>query len=400
MTARPRILYVCPAWPHDQAHGGQLRALHLGRALQSIGDVQLAVIDGEPTAPDAVTRTAAEFDVLEEFHSGLPRRRVRDRLDWALNPRCRNVHGTRISAADQQRFAAHAARADLVWFLKLRTANSLPHWRWPRSVMDLDDVPSLYARAARRSSPTLAGRLQATVHGWIYRRRERLLLERFTVLAVCSEDDRAHLGFRDRVHVIPNGFARPARDPQPQPASPPRLGFMGLYRYGPNYDGVRWFVEHCWPEVKRQVPGIRLRLVGADTDGPLRPRDPAIDGLGWLPDPAAEIATWSAMIVPIRSGAGTRIKIPAAFSRRCPVVSTSFGAYGYAVEPDRHLLLADAPSAFARACVHLARCPAAGRLLAANAWDTFLQRWTWDAIARQVAATAEDGLRRTASPTA
>lgn len=398
-ASRPRILYVCPAWPHDKAYGGQLRALHIGRALQQVGDVQLLVINAEPAQPDAAARTAAEFSLVGEI-KGAPAtsRRLRDRVDWALNPRCRNAHGLLAAPSEMHRILQLAADADLVWFLKLRTANLLDRWHWPRSVMDIDDVPSVFAHATRQASAALAHRMEARLHAWIFRRRERLLLERFTVLSVCSETDQRHLGFPDRVHVIPNGFARPARDPVHRPQHPPHIGFMGLYTYAPNFDGVRWFVEHCWPELKRTVPGIRLRLVGAETDGPLKPNDPAIDGLGWVPDPAAEVATWSAMIVPIRTGAGTRIKIPDAFSRRCPVVSTSFGAYGYPLEHGKHLLLADDAAGFVNACRQLIQFPDLGRSLAEHAWHDFLRRWTWDAIAPSVVATAEDCLRRSRSP--
>ena len=50
-------------------------------------------------------------------------------------------------------------------------------------------------------------------------RRDRLLGERFTVLAVCSETDKSYLhklGVKAPVHVIPNGFlaARCAASPE------------------------------------------------------------------------------------------------------------------------------------------------------------------------------------------
>ena len=40
-------------------------------------------------------------------------------------------------------------------------------------------------------------------------------------------------------------------------------------------------------------------------------------------------------------GAGSRVKVAEAFSRRCPVVSTPVGVYGYNVENERELLIAD-----------------------------------------------------------
>jgi glycosyltransferase involved in cell wall biosynthesis len=125
----------------------------------------------------------------------------------------------------------------------------------------------------------------------------------------------------------------------------------------------------------------------------LRPNAPDIEALGYLTDPADEIATWSAMIVPILHGAGTRVKIADAFSRKCPVVSTHLGAYGYDVRNGRELLVADDPRQFASACVALIRDRAAAEAISERAYNAFLKKWTWDAIAPRVWAAAEDALR-------
>jgi polysaccharide biosynthesis protein PslH len=133
--------------------------------------------------------------------------------------------------------------------------------------------------------------------------------------------------------------------------------------------------------------------VGQGTDGPLKPSDPSVDGLGWVENPEMEVASWSVTIVPIRIGAGTRVKIADAFSRKCPLVSTRFGALGYDVQNGRELLLADNPEEFATACTSLIRDPESADAMAKRAYSAFLEKWTWDAIAPRVWATAEDCLR-------
>jgi glycosyltransferase involved in cell wall biosynthesis len=143
------------------------------------------------------------------------------------------------------------------------------------------------------------------------------------------------------------------------------------------------------------MPEVRFRLLGRDTDGPLQPRDAGVDALGWVADPAAEIATWSAMVLPIRFGGGTRVKLADAFSRKCPVVSTPFGARGYAVESGRQLLLAESAADFAAACIAQLRDPARASQLADCAWADFLRLWTWEAITPRIHAALEDCRRRT-----
>src|SRR5207253_3633751 len=98
------------------------------------------------------------------------------------------------------------------------------------------------------------------------------------------------------------------------------------------------------------VPDAELRLVGLSTDGAAKPGGPDIHGLGYLESAAEEMATWSAMIVPIHEGAGTRVKIADAFSKGIPVVATELGASGYSIKNHVELLIADAPEDFAAAC--------------------------------------------------
>ncbi|MFO1497478.1 MAG: glycosyltransferase family 4 protein [Verrucomicrobiota bacterium] len=191
-------------------------------------------------------------------------------------------------------------------------------------------------------------------------------------------------------------------------AQPTRLGFIGLLRYPPNLEGIHWFLQKVWPIIKRHEPAVRLRLVGAGADATLAGSSADVDVLGWVSDPSVEIATWSAMIVPIRVGGGTRIKIAEGFGRGCPVVTTSLGAFGYEdVRSGEDIVLADSPEAFAQACVALIRDQSLGERLAANAWEKFCCKWTWDAMAPRVAAAVEQCLRnagstsmRTATPAA
>jgi glycosyltransferase involved in cell wall biosynthesis len=392
-VSRPQILYLTSSWPHDQSFGGQIRALQIGRALQKVGQVTVAVVSSDTATSDVIKRAADEFAVEPPVRVNLePNRGLIPRLQWALNPRFLNVHGCVANAADRERLLKRLNDFDLVWVQNSRTPNILNQWDWPRAVLDIDDLPSAFQRTVWQNGAGLNEKLKAGVRMRLLQRRERFWKDRFSVLSVCSEADRQHLGGGEHVHVIPNGFERPANEPVRKPLDPPRIGFIGLYSYSPNLEGMKWFLRECWPLIKRQVPDVRLRLVGKDSDGPLKPNAQDVDALGYVADPADEIATWSAMIIPVRHGAGTRVKIADAFSRKSPVVSTHLGAHGYDVKDGRELLLADHPKDFADACVSVIRDRAAATAMAERAYAAFLEKWTWDAIAPRVWAAAEDAL--------
>ena len=360
-----------------------------------MGDVEVIVLDGEGRPEEARRRDHRLAIAYSVPVVPRPNVELRKKLAWVVNPRHLYPHGCGVEDSAARRIADTARSFDLTWFFKLRTANMLPQWSWPSSIVDIDDVPSTYERSLLTTEPVMARPLAyARYQSW--KRREGLLGERFTHLAVCSEADRRYLqrlGVSSSIHVIPNGSDKPVAAPIRQPATPPRLGFIGIFDYLPNSSGVAWFARECWPFIKREIPDARLRLVGRDSDGPLKPQGPDIDGLGWVDDVADEASTWSAMIVPIRNGAGTRGKIAQAFGLKLPVVSTSLGAFGYEAPNGDVMYLADTPGAFASACVKALREPDAGRAMAERAWQAFLERWTWDAIGASIRKAASDCLQ-------
>lgn len=385
-----RILYITPCWPHGPSFGGQLRALHLGRALQEMGDVTLAVVSSDAPGIDALREINGEFDLHGHIRvKTQPNVSVAERTSWLLNPRYMNVHGSVANESDCAALLKRLPEFDLIWVLNSRTPNILQQWSWPGAVLDLDDIPSLFHRSVQQTASGFEPRMKAQLNARISRRREKLWRQRFTTLSVCSERDRKYLGGGSEIYVIPNGFPKPISEPRRSPVRPARFGFIGLFNYMPNLEGVRWFIRECWPLIKKEIPDALLRLIGKDTDGELQPVGQDVQGLGWIADPAAEIATWSAMIIPVLHGAGTRVKIADAFSRKCPVVSTPLGAYGYEVKDGRELRLAGNGADFAAACVALARHPEQGQALAENAWHRFLQNWTWESITPRVRAAAE-----------
>ncbi len=318
------------------------------------------------------------------------------KIGWTLDPRSDYPNGCGVGSSELQCVLESLNEFDLIWFFQLRAPDSFPNSAWKRSVVDIDNIPSMYERAALQAGCGARDRFLALRRLISLRRREKLLGERFSVLAVCSEEDRNYLGqigVKIPVHIIPNGFEKPLTEPVRSPATPPRIGFIGLFEYFPNRDAINWFVNKCWPRIKRDVPEARLRLVGRDSDGLLKPSGPDIDGLGWVANTSDEISTWSAMVVPVRIGAGTRIKIAHAFSQKCPIVSTTLGAYGYGAVDGSEIYLADSAEAFSNACLKAVQEPEMAKQMAERAWRQFLEKWTWDAIRPTVWAAAEDCLR-------
>jgi polysaccharide biosynthesis protein PslH len=384
----PQILYVTSVHPHAREYGAQQRVLNICRLLKRHGSVSVVLLSDTPVDADSLRETEREFQevivfVLEAAQLATLWQRVRFELD----PNFVNTSFFQIGAVDRQTLLKKIANSDLVWIHTIRTANECGIYRWPKSILDLDDLPSQLNASNAKVQRGIVRRLKTARMSMIWRRRERRVFERFDMVTVCSEPDRRYLGGDWRVSVVPNGFEEPPIKPLRALALPPRLGFIGGLWGLPNQDGVDWFIESVWPTVKSSVPGARLRIVGGGGRHNLANDGPDIDQLGFVVDPSEEISTWSAMIVPIRIGGGTRVKIAQAFSRNCPVVSTPLGAYGYSVRDGEDILIADSKNSFAAACIRLIEDPTLGSNLAEKAWLKFQKDWTWRAVGESLART-------------
>jgi len=391
MNSVPRILYVASHWPGAATYGAQQRVLHIGRLLQQVGHVGLAVVNCSAEAAQWRRQTEREFEMARVINAQpLRARGLCQRIRHELDVRYLATMPLGVSTDERQAMLDLARQYDIVWVHNIRTANVLGIYHWPRSVIDIDDLPSRLYRTSALSTGNFIRRLLDLRMSVLWRRREARLAQRFSILLVCSEDDRRYIR-GPRVRVLPNGFQRLTRVDR-RPAWPPRIGFIGTFKYWPNVDGVHWFYTKAWPIIRQHLPDCRLRLIGEGSEIAAGWGD-GVEPLGRIDDAAVEIATWSVMIVPVRVGAGTRIKIAEAFARECPTVATTLGAYGYGVRHGEELLLSDEPDMFAAQCVKLIQVPQEAKLLAERAYRRFLQNWTWDSysgIVKDVVKEATD----------
>jgi glycosyltransferase involved in cell wall biosynthesis len=116
--------------------------------------------------------------------------------------------------------------------------------------------------------------------------------------------------------------------------------------YPPNLLGLQWFVDECWPRVRRSFPEAMLDIVGRGGER-LRANDPTITVHNYREDLSTMYAAASVFVVPLISGSGIRLKILDAMNHCVPVVSTTVGYAGIEADVGRDLLVADDATGFA-----------------------------------------------------
>jgi glycosyltransferase involved in cell wall biosynthesis len=154
----------------------------------------------------------------------------------------------------------------------------------------------------------------------------------------------------------------------------PRFTFLGGFDYAPNIHGLDWFLRACRDEVLATLPDIEIDVVGAGTDRGLAAAEAwggRVRFHGWVDDLDTVLANSAALLSPLRTGSGVKIKVLEALARGLPVVATPPGVQGIDAGEDTGCLVAQDASGLAKALATACDPAVNARLSAAAraAWD-------------------------------
>jgi glycosyltransferase involved in cell wall biosynthesis len=134
--------------------------------------------------------------------------------------------------------------------------------------------------------------------------------------------------------------------------------------------------------VKAAIPDAHFVIVGQRPHTRLNvlQDDPSIIITGSVEDARPYIVSASVVVIPLRMGGGTRLKLLEAFALQAPIVSTPLGAEGFEVASGRELLLADEAGSFARSIVELINDRARANRLGQAGRSLAVERYDWQRI--------------------
>jgi glycosyltransferase involved in cell wall biosynthesis len=258
----------------------------------------------------------------------------------------------------------------------------------PALVVDSHNIDYDLARQYTRTGGGLLRRLYAEANWRKLRREELSTYRNADGVYLCSVADQQRL-LDDipgaRTMVIPNAadvdFYKP-RPTDPQPGGR-TVVFFGLMSYMPNIDGATYFIQEIWPRIADANPDARCKIIGGSPSPQLLAlAGPRIEFTGFVPDLRPHIAEAAAVIVPLRLGGGTRLKIVEAMAMGKAMVSTTLGAEGIDAVPGRDILIEDQPDAFADAVIRLLAEPDLAARIGNSARQLSEARYAWSAAAK------------------
>lgn len=348
--------------------GGKIRTYNILRALARDHELTLLSYYGGAHDPAYEPALREQFPLAEVVSGCWPTSKPGLALAFARNlpTGLPFTVGKFTSAAVRDRIVAgcRAGRYDVALCDFLAPSANFPDGLPVPTVLFQHNVESaLWVRRAQHERSALKRPVYRLESGRLSR-YEPAAVRRFDHVIAVSEHDKSLMSpWIDpaRISVTPTGvdlgkFREGAPDPG---GAGPLVVFVGSMDWEPNVDGILWFTEQVWPRIAAAHPSARLRVVGRQPPPSIRAlAGGAIEVTGAVPSVVEHLHAAAAVVVPLRIGGGTRLKIYEAMAARRPVVSTTIGAEGLDYRDGEDLLVADAPEAFASAVSGLLADPA------------------------------------------
>jgi glycosyltransferase involved in cell wall biosynthesis len=339
-----RTLLICEKYPLPENFGGGMRTMNFVRSLAGISAVEIAYCERETAAqmPDDPFADGHLLNLapipkkyhqhLSKFGKGIP-------------------HPIREYTADSCSRIAALIEARRYDYILLRRYVSLGNLRLNRAarkrvIVDFDDIVSgpLY-RSYFYPTNQIAKRALRHLNWKLLKWYERRCLQ-FGAAVFCSAKDAVALAGADKpnVFVVPNIYDSSAfgnYDFGDGSGNAQRLLFMGSLDYGPNVDGLVWFVQSVYRRFRAVNPQASLVVVGKNPAQSVKDlcAEAGIQLQPNVPDVKEYYEQCGAVVVPILSGGGTRIKILEAAAAGRPVLSTPLGAEGLDLSDGAEILL-------------------------------------------------------------
>jgi polysaccharide biosynthesis protein PslH len=232
------------------------------------------------------------------------------------------------------------------------------------------------------------------------RRYERSALGKFRHVIAVSEHDRQQMLAMDpacSISLVPTGVdVQKYAVAPPASVNPPRIVFTGSMDWEPNIDAVAYFCQEVLPRVRAGFPSAVFQIVGRNPHARVKQlASDFVQVTGTVPSVAEYLRDATLVVVPLRIGGGTRLKIFEAMAMGKAVISTSIGAEGLEVQSGRDLLLADDAASLADSITLLLRDSALRRRYELAAAQLAAQ-YDWSNIVQRFAAVLQEVSSRTA----
>lgn len=405
---RLSILWINLRLLHPLIGGDRIRTYQMLKTLRKTCRIHYFCPISKTDAGDAVTRASEYCDELTTYPNPAPRSgslgfytRILVNCLIGSTPFIAKKYASSLASQALGKLRHHPF--DLVVCDYLPSMIHVTHGGFSPTapiVLFQHNVESLIWRRQAETAPT-------PLHRWIFRREQSLTTAYEDASAAASngqiavsEDEVLH--FRNQrkmpnvLGCVPTGvdcdYFQPSADSEPA-----TIAFLGAMDWRANIDAVLEFHRKAWPPILRDTPSAHFLIIGRNphlTIRDLATTDNRVTVTGTVDDVRPHLARASIMVLPLRIGGGTRIKVFEAMAAGLAIVSTAVGVEGLPVKDGTHLLIAETPEQFAEKITWLIQHPQERARMAATARDFVLKNHSWQQATRQFLDLCQDLLKK------
>ena len=389
-----RFLFLTPDIPYPLNNGGKIRNYHLITQLAQRHEVTLYTFDLTPHVHGRVEalQQAGVRVLLAPLAPHQQNKRLYQ-LRSLLHPQPYQYF-ERYNKAMQDLLTTELTRHryDIVQveFAQMGYYD-LPNNGHTQTILDQHNVEHEVMYRTYRNEKSLLRKLYNYAEWRKFSRQEIKICRKFDKILTTSARDAQILGAKlpnKPFHVIPNGvdshYFTYDRQQKPEANS---LLFTGSIDYYPNTEGLLYFLHEIWPLLQQAQPDIKFYIAGKNPPPEIvafGQADPHVIVTGTVNDMRDYHHKAAVVVVPLRIGGGTRLKILEAMAMSRPVVSTTVGAEGIDHTAEENILLADTPEAFSQAVLTLLADPDLRQKMGQHGRGLIEKQYDWQAIATQL----------------
>ncbi len=385
-----KILFITPEWPYPLDQGGRIRMFHLLQQLAHHHEVHLISVLFQPVSPAEYAPLGLLCHSIQTILYPNSPWRAAGRVAKSLLLRRPYIISKYLAPAlpGLVRQTIEQVKPDCL-FVNVHYLAACGTGVGVPTLVDFHDIASvLYARFAQNPRWGLK-----KVHGHLQlpllTRFEALLPAQLRACTTVSEEDAAHLrrlSGGSNIFVLPSGVDEVYFQPQPVEVADCDLIYVGSMDYYPNVDGVLFLVQEVLPLIWQKRPNTTLSIVGRNPTKTVQQlaQDKRISVTGWVADVRPYLQRARLVLIPLRIGGGTRLKVLEAAAMGKTIVGTSIGLEGLGLENGRHAIFADTPERLAQATLHLLHSPEYRQQLGTAARSWVVERFSWQAVGRRL----------------
>lgn len=374
-----KVLVALPRFPYPLEKGDKLRAYHQIRCLSKNNDVVLFCVSHQEVSDEHIEKIKPYCSAIKVVTPSKIKVYY-NILKAFLSINSLQVNGYWNTKKIRNEYSAFEKEQnpDVVYCQMVRTME----WVKKSSKPKLLDFQDCLSKNVERRMYKTKGLLRRILHYEfkMLRSCEYDAFECYDAFTIISSADREAIPHQknDIISILPNGVDTALFRPR-NIAVEYDILFSGNMHYAPNIDAAVFLIKDIMPIVWQKRPHTTVMLAGADPVPTVkRLQSDKVTVTGWVNDIGECYAKAGLFVAPMRIGTGLQNKLLEAMATKKPCITSPLANNALAAEDGKQVIVAKTAQEYADAIIEILDNKEKADMLADNAYNYVLQKYSWD----------------------